>query len=73
MPEDDLRQTMMLHESEICDFEDAWHLGDYGDGWGIYAVRTDDPAAELSIKSAARRNSWVAGRRHRRLTVGSWP
>lgn len=71
MPENDLRQTMMLHESEVETFDDPWHLADYGDGWGAYAVRTGDPAAELSMKNAARRKSWISIRAQRRRTVGS--
>lgn len=67
VPENDLRQTIMLHEDETVYFDDPWHLADYGDGWGAYAVRSDDPAVESSIKNAARRKSFTETRSRRRL------
>lgn len=54
MPENDYRTILVLHESEVGDFDDAWHLGDYGDGWGQYAILTDDPARDVPRKSAPR-------------------
>lgn len=44
MPENDLRQTMMLHQDDIerFTFDDPWKLADYGDGWGAYAISRKD-------------------------------
>lgn len=59
MAENDIRQTMMLHEDQAADFDDAWHLGDYGDGWGLYAVKADDPARDVTEKNASTRRRWL--------------
>lgn len=62
MPENDVRQTAVLHESEVDTFADPWQLGDYGDGWGLYAVIANDPAREHTIKSSPRREAMRVAR-----------
>lgn len=59
MAESDIRQTAMLHEDLALELDDAWHLGDYGDGWGLWAIKTDDPHLDEVQKSAAERRSWL--------------
>lgn len=62
VPENDIRLTLMLHEDQVADFDDAWHLGDYGDGWGSYAIKADDPARDVPSKSASKGSDRASAR-----------
>lgn len=67
MPENDLRQVIVLHEDEVerMGLEDPWQLAAYGDGWFCWAVSPKDQ--EL----IDRRGRFAPSGRARRLKRGS--